>query len=102
MRNVTKLIQATLKRISKKSFAHLHNLDLNYHKVSTRNSIFAINRALRSIESGLRYFLGFFSGMAVEFSLLCVALGTNFGPIYMLNLIGTFFAYIVYTRSVGK
>lgn len=40
--------------------------------------------------------------MAVEFSFLCVALGSNCGPLYLMNLVGTFFAYVAYTRSVGK
>ena len=102
MLNITKLIQQSLERISNKSFAHLHNLDLNYHKKSSRNSIFAINRALRSIESGLRYFLGFFSGMVVEFTFLCIALGKFCGPLYLGNMVLTFAAYLRYTRQMGK
>ncbi len=43
------------------SFGHLHKLDLNYHKSSSKNTVFGINRALRSIDSGLRFFLGFFA-----------------------------------------
>ena len=40
--------------------------------------------------------------MAVEFTFLCAALGTNCGPLYLLNLVATFGAYLAYTRSVGK
>lgn len=102
MLNITKAIQQSLERISNKSFAHLHELDLNYHKIESRNSVFAINRALRSIESGLRYFLGFFSGMVVEFGFLSFALGAYCGPLYLANMVATFFAYLKYTRSMGK
>lgn len=75
---------------------------MNFHKIQSRNSVFAINRALRSIESGLRYFLGFFSGMVVETAFLCFALGAYCGPLYLANMVLTFFAYLKFTRSMGK
>jgi ABC-type transport system involved in Fe-S cluster assembly fused permease/ATPase subunit len=70
--------------------------------MSGRNSVFAITRALRSIEGGLRYSLGFFSGMAVEFLFLCAAMGANCGTLYLLNMAATFFAYIAYTKKESQ
>ena len=65
------MIQRGIRKMSFDSFKHLHNLDINFHKTSSKNTVFAINRALRSIESGLRFSLGFFTPVAVEFLLLC-------------------------------
>lgn len=68
---VTDFIQRGLRRLSFDAFTHLHALDLNFHKTSSKNTVFAINRAIRSIESALRFTLGFFTPVAVEFLLLC-------------------------------
>ena len=64
--------------------------------------MFAINRALRSIESGLRYFLGFFSGMFVETGFLCFALGAYCGPLYLANSVLTLAAFLKFTKSMGQ
>ena len=74
MLQISKFIQHGIRKISFDSFQHLHSLDLNYHKTSSKNTVFAINRALRSIDSGLRFTLGFFTPVAVEFFLLCFML----------------------------
>ena len=60
-----------VKKISIKSFNHLHALDIYFHKISSKNTVFAINKAIRSIESVLRFTLGFFTPVAFEFLLLC-------------------------------
>jgi len=49
----------------------MHTLDLNFHKVSSKNVVFEVNRALRSIESGLRFSIGMFAPIGFEFALLC-------------------------------
>lgn len=76
-------------------------MDQNYYKLSGKKSIFDINRALRSMEGGLRFFLGFFSGMTLEVSFLALTLLKFCGPLYMINLLATFLAYVKYTRDVG-
>jgi hypothetical protein len=50
MDSITGVIQDGIKRIANQSFRHLHTLDLNYHKQSSKNTVFGINRALRSID----------------------------------------------------
>lgn len=102
MMNITAVIQDSLKRISTKSFDHLHKLDLNYHKIRARNSVFTINRALRSIEGALRFFMGRLTGMMVEFAFLAFAMGAFCGPFYMLNMIATFGLYLKYTKDVSN
>lgn len=53
------------------------------------------------MEGGLRFFLGFFSGMTLEVSFLALTLLKFCGPLYMINLLATFFAYVKFTREVG-
>ena len=74
------MITRGVRKLSFDSFKHLHSLDMNFHKTSSKNTVFAINRALRSIETGLRFVLGFFTPIAVEFMLLCGMLGFYCGP----------------------
>jgi len=64
------ILQGT-QRISSNAFQHLHNLDIDFHKTSSKNTVFALNRATRSIETGARFLLGFFTPVAIEFILLC-------------------------------
>jgi ATP-binding cassette, subfamily B, heavy metal transporter len=71
MNQVAEIIQLGVKKISIKSFNHLHALDIYFHKISSKNTVFAINKAIRSIESVLRFTLGFFTPVAFEFILLC-------------------------------
>ena len=74
MMQVSTFIQNGIRKISFDAFQHLHSLDLSFHKTSSKNTVFAINRALRSIDSGLRFTLGFFTPIAIEFLLLCCML----------------------------
>lgn len=71
MNRINEIIQHGIQKISVKSFTHLHALDIYFHKISSKNTVFAINKALRSIESALRFTLGFFTPVAFEFLLLC-------------------------------
>jgi len=70
MIQIAKFINQGVRRVSSASFKHLHALDMNFHKVSSKNTVFGINRAIRSIESGLRFIIGFFSPIALEFCML--------------------------------
>jgi ATP-binding cassette, subfamily B, heavy metal transporter len=80
----------------------LHSLDLTYHKTSSKNTVFAINRALRSIESGLRFSLGFFTPVAIEFLLLCGMMGFYCGPKYLANMLITLSLYTAFTKQVSN
>lgn len=97
---VTTLIQNGLSSIYQKAFAHIHKLDLSFHNNhSSREQVFAINRALNSLETGLRFFLGFFSGMVLETTFISVALGMSCGPQYMINALIMLYCYVKYTRE---
>ena len=49
---------------------HMHTLDVYYHKVSSKNTVFAIHKAVKSLDNALRFSLGFFAPVAFEFVLL--------------------------------
>ncbi len=102
MNYVNKFIQEGVKRVSLQSFQHLHTLDLNFHKISSKNTVFAISRAIRSIESGLRFVIGFFSPIAFEFILLCAMLQFYFSPGYLANMLVTIGLYTGFTKSYSK
>lgn len=77
-------------------------MDLYFHKISSKNTVFAINKALRSIESGLRFSLGFFTPILFEFTLLCGMLYFYCGPIYLGNMLLTFGFYTLFTKNYSK
>ena len=101
MIQVQHIIQEGIKRLSMKSFRHLHNLDLNFHRTSSKNTVFGVNRALRSVEETLRFSLGFFVPIACEFFLLCGMLQLYCGSQYLANMLVTLGLYTYYTRSVS-
>jgi ABC-type transport system involved in Fe-S cluster assembly fused permease/ATPase subunit len=80
----------------------MHTLDINFHKTSSKNTVFAINRAVRSLETGVRFSLGFFVPIVAEFTLLCGMLIGYCGPIYLGNMLMTLGCYTYYTRAVSK
>ena len=101
MFQIVTFIQSGIRKISFDAFKHLHNLDLAFHKTSSKNTVFAINRALRSIESGLRFTLGFFTPIAIEFLLLCGMLQFYCGPKYLGNMLFTLGVYTLFTKRIS-
>ena len=99
---ITKISQDALQRISNTAFQHMHKLDLTFHKKGSKSSIFAVNKALRSIEGGLRFSLGFFAGMFVETSFLAAAIWRCCGKLYLFNCLLTIAFYCKYTRDVSN
>lgn len=59
--------------------------------------MFSINRAIRSIEVGLRFYLGFFAQMGTEFVILLTTLWLKCGPKYTINMLVTTALYTWYT-----
>lgn len=102
MDSVTSGIQDGVKRIAGTSFKHLHDLDLSYHKDSSKNTVFGINRALRSIDQGLRFVLGFAAQMVFEFAFICGTMTFTCGPKYLVNMLVTCALYTVLTNNVSK
>lgn len=80
----------------------MQSLDIDFHKTSSKNTVFAINRALRSIEQALRFTLGFFTPVAVEFIMLCVMLNYFCGSKYLFNMLLTLGTYTYFTKVVSE
>lgn len=102
MYTIASMIQKGIRKISSDAFNHLHTLDLNFHKTSSKNTVFAINRALRSIENGCRFVLGFFTPVAIEFFLLCFMLNFYCGPKYFANMIVTLGFYTYFSKTFSN
>lgn len=102
MDNITYVIQQGIKRLSSASFSHLFDLDVNYHKQNSKSEVFKMNRAIRSVDTGLRFTLGFFAPVVVEFALLIGALWFSCGGKYLANMMVTLAAYVQYTRYLSK
>ena len=98
MKQIQDIILLGAKKISLNAFQHLHQLDIYYHKISSKNTVFAINRAIRSIESALRFTLGFFAPVAFEFILLCATLQFYCGFPYLANMLVTLGFYTALTK----
>jgi ABC-type transport system involved in Fe-S cluster assembly fused permease/ATPase subunit len=64
--------------------------------------VFAINKALRSIESGLRFGLGFFTPVVFEFVLLCATLQLYCGTPYLANMLVTLSLYTYFSKEYSK
>ena len=67
---IIKIIRESIQKLSLQVFNHLHHLDLTFHKTSTKNTIFAVNKALSAIDDGLRFIVGFVSPIALEFLMI--------------------------------
>jgi len=98
MTYITEIIQKGIRKVNFKSFKHLHALDLGYHKTSSKNTVFAINRAMRSMETGMRFVLGFFVPIACEFFFLTGMLWGYCGSKYLANMMLTLGVYTWYTK----
>ena len=99
MNQITVIIQTAAKKVSQKAFIHMHSLDIYFHKISSKNTVFAINKAIHSLESVLRFTLGMFAPVALEFAMLCVTLQLYCGTPYLVNMLITFSAYSYFSKE---
>lgn len=80
----------------------MQSLDIDYHKTSSKSTVFAINRAIRSIETALRFTLGFATPIVIEFFMLCGMLTFFCGPKYLGNMLLTLGLYTWFTKSFSE
>ena len=99
MWKVSQIIQHSVKKISKNCFGHMQSLDIDFHKTSSKNTVFAINRALRSIEQAMRFIFGFFTPIAIEFTLLSGIMYYYCGPKYLGNMVITLALYTYFSKE---
>jgi len=77
-------------------------LDIDFHKTSSKNTVFAVNRAIRSIESGMRFTMGFALPIVMEFGILCTVIWGLMGPMYLGNTLLTLGLYTYFTKSFSE
>ncbi len=94
-------LQETLTSLSVDIFKHMHSLDLTFHKQSTRNTIFAINKAISGVDGGYRFVLGFIGPTILEFSLLSGMVYFYCGPKYMINIFAIVAAYSLFSKRMA-
>lgn len=82
-----------------KSFEHLHRLDLGYHRANSKNSVFEINQAVRSMDQGLYYFFADIVRYAVQLGFIGVAMWKFAGPTYMWQMFATLAVYTGWTTA---
>lgn len=99
---VVKIMRQAINKLSLEIFQHLHHLDLTFHKTSTKNTIFAVNKALSAIDDGLRFVIGFMAPIVLEFGMICGMLYFYCGPYYLLNIGVMLGVYTKYTKSYSK
>lgn len=83
-------------------FQHVHGLDLLFHKTSTKTTLYAVNKALDSIENSIRFIAGFLTPLVMEFVFISALIGGYFGPLYLLNMWGMLGAYTLFTKQYSK
>lgn len=99
MSMIVKISRSALKTISQQIFEHMHNLDLSFHRTSSKNTVFAVNRALTAMDNALRFVVGFVSPTVLEFSLVVGMMALYCGPMYFANILGMLTFYTVFTRQ---
>lgn len=99
---MAKYLRDGVKRLQEHVFTHCHSLDLLYHKQSTKATLFAINKAMDSIENAMRFIAGFVAPALLEFSLISIMMGVYFGPFYLINTWGMILVYTLFTWSYSK
>jgi ATP-binding cassette subfamily B protein len=57
---------------------------------------------MKSIDSALRFTLGFFTPVAVEFVMLCVMLQFYCGPKYLFNMLVTLGLYTYFSKTFAN
>lgn len=102
MNLIVKVMREAIQKLSLQIFTHLHSLDITFHKTSTKNTIFAVNKALTSIDDGLRFMIGFVTPIILEFSMICAMLYIYCGPYYLLNIAVMLGLYTKFTKSYSK
>jgi ATP-binding cassette, subfamily B, heavy metal transporter len=99
---MAKYLRDGIKKLSEHVFSHVHSLDLLYHKTSTKTTLYAVNKALDSIENSIRFLAGFITPLALEFVLISGLIGGYFGPLYLFNMWTMLAVYTVFTKKYSN
>jgi len=98
-----KVAQSSIRKMARKTFLHLHSLDLNYH-LSRKTGMLskAIDRGTRGISFFLSALLFNIVPTILEVSLVSGILAWNCGFPFAVTSIGCIAAYAVYTLAITQ
>ncbi len=99
---VMKMNMNLIRSLSNRLFEHIHSLDLSFHRAGTRNTFYAVSRAVRNVESGLRFLLSHLTPTIVEFTMLGGMLSFYCGAKYAVDILITVALYSGFTKWYSK
>eukprot|EP01095_Lingulamoeba_sp_RSL-Kostka_P015589 TRINITY_DN7221_c0_g1_i1.p1 TRINITY_DN7221_c0_g1~~TRINITY_DN7221_c0_g1_i1.p1 ORF type:complete len:671 (+),score=240.30 TRINITY_DN7221_c0_g1_i1:197-2014(+) len=98
-----KVAQQTIRKVAKKTFLHLHSLDLTFHLSRETGSLSRIiDRGSRGITWVLNAMVFHVVPTIFEIGLVCAILATQFGSQFTYVTVGTLAAYVAFTLTVTK
>ena len=93
--------QNGLKKLSMHAFQHMHRLPLKFHLSRQTGSINkVIDRGVRGIEFLLRFVLFSIGPLILELLFVCILMIYKFDKIFLLIILVTISAYVIFTVSV--
>lgn len=100
----SKFLYKGLRKLYTSSFAHLHRLDIGFHRNNSKQTLFEINEAIRSLERGLYYILANNLWQVMNMSLILIGMKRICGTKYFLLTLATFvlqFAWVInYSKKI--
>ena len=94
---VADMIVNGIRQIYRRSFEHMHRLDLGFHRAKSKDTVFEINDAVRELDVGLYYL--FADILRYAFRLCFIAYGMKLcaGVKYARFMFGAFGTYLLWT-----
>lgn len=97
-----RFVNQGIRNLYRKSFDQMHRLDINYHKSKSKDTVIEINKALKSLELGVYYFLSDTIRHITEFGLISFAYLKFCGPKYFAIFMTSFYLYTYATFRFTK
>jgi len=95
--------QRALRRLALETFRHIHALSLRYHLTRKTGGLSRIiERGVKGVEFLLRFLLFSIGPLALELALVCLIFAVAFGASYLLIVVATITAYVIFTFRVTE
>lgn len=99
---VMKMNMNVIRSLSNRLFEHILSLDLSFHRSGTRGTLYATSRAVRNLETGLRFILSHLTPTFIEFVMLGGMLSVYCGIKYAADIFVTVAIYTWFTKWYSK
>ncbi|GMI11067.1 hypothetical protein TrVE_jg3323 [Triparma verrucosa] len=104
-RNATfaKVAQATIRKVGQSTFAHVHDLDMQYHLTSNTGTLSrTMERGTRSMSFVLNSMVFNVAPTILEVGVVTCIVNYTFGPEHALCVLSTIAAYVGYTIGITQ